>query len=293
MSATPIRRATMSKPISSSPYARALQLPADERRALFRRQLSTIWHSGVAELQKRFQAAHLGGVWLFLGPALLMGVYWFVFDKIDDVEFTDPGSGRVVPFLAPFSIGFVLYLTFGEFINNGAGWFRSKRRMITETDLPLWAVFSILPVRVFLQFVGYIIVAIGICALYGLVSLPNLVVYLCGAMLIFFMFCGVSLFIALIGAFFGDIKEISSVAMRVLFYSSSITFPLTLIPESLRWIPMLNPLTWGVELSRELLLWNGADALIYLTRVGVGAAVIWLLALFMYWRLARVVDQVV
>ena len=267
------------------------EAPRTESKLL--KQLIFVRYAGLQEMQKRFQTSLLGAAWLVLGPALLMCLYWFVFEKIVGIEFRHPATGEGAPFLAAFGVGFLHYLALGEFINSSSSWFKSKRRLILESDLPLWAVYGILVVRIGLQFIGYAIIAIGICLAYGLLTPLTLLAYLPVAFLIFVAFAGVGLVFAFLGVFFGDVKEMTTVIMRILLYTSSITFPLTLIPESFRWAPMLNPLTWAVELTRDFLLWQFHDPARFLLGVLLIAAAAWAIGLFFYWRLARIVEQVV
>jgi lipopolysaccharide transport system permease protein len=258
-----------------------------------RQRLQFAWRAGVEELTARFKNSLFGGAWLALGPALLLIVYWGVFDVVLGIKFANPATGESVPFLAPFAIGFFLYLAFSELVSGGASWFKSRRRLIVETDLPLWSIYAILVARTFVQYLFYIAASIAICAFYGLTTPLGACLFILAAFVMFFVFAGVGLAVGMLGAFFGDVREVMPIAMRVLFYVSSITFPLAAIPASLQWLPRANPLTWAVETSRSLLLWRGDGALDYAIGLCVLGAVVWTLAALLYWRLADVVDQVV
>ena len=68
--------------------------------------------------------------------------------------------------------------------------------------------------------------------------------------------CALSLLLAALGPFVGDISEAMRLLLRVLFYATPITFPLTLIPEPWRGWMWLNPLTSMVELLRNPLVFG-------------------------------------
>lgn len=258
-----------------------------------RKDLGYSLYAGQQELRKRFRTSLLGGFWLILGPAFLVLVYWIVFDLVVGVEFGHPITEAKVPFLAAFSIGFFLYLTLGELISGAAGWLQSKRRLLVESSLPLWAVLGILLVRVAIQFMFYTLVVLAVCAWYQLLSVQTAVLYLLVCVPIFILFGGIAVIFAMLGAFFGDVKEMTQVIMRVLFYSSSITFPISMIPEQFQWIPRINPLTWPVELSRDVLLWDLANFAPLLWVLAQQLAVVWGLAILLYWRLGKQVAAVV
>ena len=274
----------------TSAAAQIAKTPAPSRVA---ERLMFAWRAALDELAGRFRSSLFGGLWLALGPVLLLVVYWAVFDAVLGIEFTNPVTGEKVPFLAAFAVGFFLYLGFSELVSGSASWFKTRRRLIVETDLPLWSIFAILVFRTFVQYLFYIAATTAICAYYGLADVPGALAYIGAALIIFVVFCGVSLAVGLLGAFFGDIREIMPMLMRVLFYVSSITFPLSAIPSSLQWLPNANPQTWAVEISRSLMLWGAGNAFDYAAGLLIAGAIFWAAAILLYWRLAGVVDQVV
>ena len=258
-----------------------------------RKNIRFAWGSGLQELRKRFDDSVLGGLWLVINPALLILVYWAVFDLIVGIKFTDPTTGREVPFLAAFSIGFFLYLTLAELMNGASGWMKAKRRYVLESDLPIWAILGGLVARVFIQYIFYTMVVLGVCIAYQLSTVQGAFLYLLASFVVFLVFVGLAVIFAIIGSYFGDVKELLPVLNRVLFYTSSITFPLTLVPPTLKWIPAMNPLTWPVELMRDLLLWGVRDPLSHIWPALALAAGIWSIAVLLYWRLSDRIAEVV
>lgn len=251
------------------------------------------WSSGIDELRKRFDDSLLGGLWLVISPAMLIVVYWVVFDLVVGISFTDPETQEEVPFLAAFAIGFFLYLTLAELVNGASGLLRAKRRLILESDLPIWSIVGGLFSRVLIQYSFYISVVLVVVAGYGYTNPTGMALYILASLVVFVLFCGVALIFSLVGSFFGDVKEFVPVLMRVLFYTSSITFPLTLVPSYLQWIPMLNPLTWPVELMRDLLLWGVREPLSFVGPILLMGVSLWAIAVLLYWRLSSRIQEVV
>lgn len=276
-------------PPTQAPSKRKL---TERRASALRRNIEFSWTSGLLDLRKRFQDSLIGGSWLILAPLLLASVYWIVFDKIVGIEFRHPTTGETVPFLAAFSVGFFLYLTLSELLINASGWLKGRRRYILESDLPTWPILASLAARVFIQFLGYLAVVIAICLIYGLVTPLGVTLYIAASLVIFIMFVGISIIVAYVGAYFGDIREVLPILMRVLFYSSAITFPLTLVPDELRWIPLLNPLTWPVELMRDLLIWGAQDPVRYILPISSMFCIVWAVAAVLHIRLANRVSEV-
>ena len=249
------------------------------------------WSSGLLELEKRFRLSVFGGTWLFLGPLLLMLVYWVVFDLIVDVTFTNPHTGQPVPFLPIFCVGFFLYMSFSELVSGASGWFQRRRKALQDSSVPPWAIFGTLVARSLVTLGVFQLIALAIALMYGQALPFGIPAYLLSVAVSFVLFTGVALFVAMLGAFFGDVREVIPIVLRVAFYASTISFPISTVPRALAWVPLANPLTWAVELCRAMLFWGGDVTPTFLVGFSAMIVVSWALALFFYWRLADVLAE--
>lgn len=68
--------------------------------------------------------------------------------------------------------------------------------------------------------------------------------------------CGVSLFIASLGVYLRDIQQLISILTQMLFFMTPIFYPISIVPEKLRWILEFNPLSPIVEETRKVLLYG-------------------------------------
>jgi lipopolysaccharide transport system permease protein len=107
------------------------------------------------------------------------------------------------------------------------------------------------------------------------------------------MFAPVSVILALIGPFAGDLTNALPIALRVAFYTAPITFPLSVIPESVRPYLWLNPLTSLVELLRDTLIFGGSPASIPFAIMWALVLVLTAIAVWSYRRAAAAVHDVV
>lgn len=69
---------------------------------------------------------------------------------------------------------------------------------------------------------------------------------------------GVGLFISAITVKYRDFAKMSGLIMQFLMYVSPIIYPLSEVPEKLKWVMMLNPLSFIVESYRVMLLGKGS-----------------------------------
>lgn len=102
---------------------------------------------------------------------------------------------------------------------------------------------------------------------------------------------GISLIIAILNTYFRDIEYLVGVLLNLIFWMTPITYPLSSIPENLRQLFMLNPLTtimfsWRELFLNNVILWDklGIGFLMSLISLYVGKMV--------FQRLERRLDEV-
>jgi len=67
---------------------------------------------------------------------------------------------------------------------------------------------------------------------------------------------GVSYFVAALGVFVRDTQYVMGVILQVLFFATPIFYPISAVPEDLRWILEYNPLTVFIEQARNVFLYG-------------------------------------
>ena len=94
-----------------------------------------------------------------------------------------------------------------------------------------------------------------------------------------------SLIFSTLGPFIGDISEVMKLVLRVLFYASPITYPLSKVPEPYQTLMWLNPLSSIVEIVRPPIIYGtmpSSDILIIFFGLTI------LLLIFAIWLFNRV-----
>jgi lipopolysaccharide transport system permease protein len=78
---------------------------------------------------------------------------------------------------------------------------------------------------------------------------------------------GISWFLASLGVYLRDVAQITGLATTVLLFMSPVFYPLSKLPEKFQAVLLLNPLTFMIEQTREVLVWghlpNWGGLLIY------------------------------
>lgn len=195
---------------------------------------------------------------ILLTPLIMLAVYAVVFSIIFParIELTDNQSGFGVFSLVIFS-GLIPYNLLTETMTRAPGGLDSVKFLVKKTIFPIDSVPLMIVSSALLNSMGQLIVLLLASAIilqsftFSLLLLPF--AYLCVGLLI----TGISFFIASLGAFFKSMTTYITLFLQVLFFGSPIFYTTNSIPQELRWIPELNPLTYIIRIYREALFHPG------------------------------------
>lgn len=238
------------------------------------------------DLKERYAGSVLGIFWAFLQPLLLVLLFWLVFSQILKVRI--PSDTGDVPFIAFLLSGLLPWFAFQDGVMRGTTSILDKRHIIKKVIFPS----NVFPLSAVLS--SFIHHGIGI--------LLFLVVFfiwkgeLSHSQLIFIplLFClqillasGLALFFSSIAVYVRDITQVLGFVFQLIFYTSTILYPLTAVPESLKKIILLNPVTSLAEAYHSLILYDrypdiyGIGYLVVITILAV------LLGIYTFRRLKR------
>ena len=216
------------------------------------------------DVQSRYQGSVLGLLWSVFTPLLMLGVYTFVFSVVFKAKWNLPVENKMTFALVLFC-GLTAYNIFAETISRAPGIIVGNPNYIKRVIFPL----EILPVTVLCAalFNGVVSMAILIVAnflftghLYWTVLyLPVVILPLLLATL------GVGWFLASLGVFVRDVNQLMPVVVTVLLFMSPIFYPVSAIPDSLKPLFHLNPISYVVEDTRQVLLWGNSPNWLWLS----------------------------
>lgn len=213
-----------------------------------KRDLLVLWTRN--NVRARYSQAVLGVIWVVLLPLLQAIIMAFVFSQI--IRVTDDN----VPFVSFYLAALIPW----TFINNGI--VQGSLCIINQIGLINQVYFprEILPlvklgelaVDAFFTFLALVILnlLVGIAPNLNWVFLPLLsLIILAGTL-------GASFFLSVLSVYVRDVPQLGFVAMQLLFYLTPIIYPITFIPEGLRFIIMLNPLVPLIQGFREVIVFD-------------------------------------
>lgn len=210
----------------------------------------TIWMLAKTDLKMRYQGSWLGIIWVFLKPFCLFLILNFVFSHL---------FFKSVPnYSIRLLLGIILWSFFAEASMVGMLSLLAKSHILRKAYLPKWIVVFSSTIHSAMAFgLNLIILFIFLFFYYGIYpGVVQLLLFLVYCILIYGLALQFSLFTSALLVRIRDLNQIWEVLLQVLFYASPIIYPITAIPESVRSILYLNPITLLIEHARIALIDN-------------------------------------
>jgi lipopolysaccharide transport system permease protein len=228
------------------------------------------------EVVGRYKGSTMGLLWSFFNPLLMLAVYTFMFSVVFKARWTG-GSDSKVEFALIMFTGMLMFNLFGEVLNRAPGLILNNANYVKKVIFPL----EILPVVALGSAAFHLLVSLVVWLLFFLVffTLPHWT-----ALQVFLIFIplmlltlGVAWMLASLGVYLRDVGQIISVVTMVLMYLSPVFYPMAAVPESLRDVMQLSPLTYIVEDTRNVMIWGkNLDLLHWTYWTAFSALIAWL-----------------
>lgn len=225
------------------------------------------------DFKNRYLGNHLGIIWAFVNPLVMIGVYWFVFSY--GLRQTSVGDA---PFFLWLFTGLVPWFLISEGVVNASNSIVSQsflvKKIVFEVELlPIVKIGSALLVNCPFWFL-----MLFLCLAYG--YYPNLE----WLQLIYYLFCIFVLSLALglltssIIPFIPDVAQVVAIIMQIMFWATPILWNKTMLTGNFILLYELNPfayITTGVRdslLNQTLILVHYRETLYF-----------WFFVLLLYW----------
>ena len=205
----------------------------------------------------RYKGAVLGILWSLAHPLLMLSVYTFVFGFVFKVRWgTEHIATGEVPFPLIMFCGMAIFNIFAESVNNSAGIITGNPTYVKKVVFPLEILpFSAVLTSLIFSLAWIVLLVFGMILFvqelhWTIVLFPLLVFPL------FLFTCGFAFLVASLGVYLRDIQYIVGIITQILFFMTPIFYPISLVPEQLRWVLEYNPLSCFVEETRKVILFG-------------------------------------
>ena len=215
------------------------------------RSRALVWVLTRREIAARHAGTAAGVIWPYLQPLLTVAAYYLVFDVVFSMRLSDKAPTRAVG--AYLIVGALPWMAFCDAVSRGMNSLIEAGGVLQKNALPP----VLFPVRAVLAsgvIFGPLIalVALAYSPFHHFApALLTLLPLLC-AQLLLSIVLGYAL--AILAAALRDTVQIVGFFLSVGIYLSPVLFPLSLFPESWRWVLWANPMTALVIGYQSLLL---------------------------------------
>ncbi len=209
-----------------------------------------LWALTMVETRRKYAGSVLGMLWYPLYSMLLLASYCFLYLVVFRLRFKEFGSYEYVLFVFA---GLIPYLGFSEAVATSAQSVRQNLGLLRNAVFPI----EFVPMK----FVGASLV--GLCsslALLMIMAAPTRfmgphVLYLPVAILELTTFCvAIGWILSAVTVLLPDVGQIVNIALLLLMFVSPVGYSIDMVPERLRFVVFLNPLTYLIEAFRYALL---------------------------------------
>lgn len=194
------------------------------------------------EIKARYKHASLGFLWVLLNPLLQMLVIGFVFQFFVPVQ-TDNY------FLFLFS-GLLPWNFFSMSITKTTPMFVYERSLIQKAKFPKESIIISIVLSNFFHLIISLVLFLPIALLFGMGNLFNWLVLLPALLWLLLLTSGMSLLFSSLNVKYRDVNFVVQAIMPLWFYATPVVYSLALIPESIKKLFYLNPMTGLIALFR-------------------------------------------
>jgi ABC-type polysaccharide/polyol phosphate export permease len=199
------------------------------------------------QIKVKSRGTYLGVAWTLMNPLLTIITYFVIFQYIFRVAIPN--------FLAFFLVGFLMWVFFSLSATTAATCILGYQSLVKSSAFPL----EVLPLAGVLYHLFHHVIALGIAlplmVAFGGAKLSWHLFWLGGVLAVFVAFTlAIALWLATIGVFFRDTRDILEVALPMLFWATPIFYSTEMAPSFLQSILKANPLSSFIGAMRTVLL---------------------------------------
>lgn len=221
----------------------------------FRNNKHLIKQLTIREVSSRYRGSYLGILWSFIIPLLMLIVYTFVFSVVFKARW-NTGSDNKIEFALIIFTGMLVFNLFSEVIGRSPSLILNNVNYVKKIIFPL----EILPIVVLISAlihmgINLIVLMLGLLIFMGgfhitIITLPLIILP------IILFTTGVSWFLTSLGVYLRDLGHIVGVVITALMYMTPIFYSITSIPEKIRFLFYLNPLSYVVNDMRNIMIFG-------------------------------------
>jgi lipopolysaccharide transport system permease protein len=209
------------------------------------------WALAVRDVKLRYKQTALGVLWVVLQPLVAAGVMALVFGAVAKL----PSDG--IPYFIFAYTGMLGWQAFNSTLTKATACVVGNAQLVSKVYFPrlILPLSTVLSTLVDLA-VGLVVLSI-LMAAYGISPGPSLLALPVMLALLILFAVGLGLFTSALMVTYRDLQYAIPYFLQLLMYASPVAFALSAVPENLRILFLINPLTGLLETMRWSILNSG------------------------------------
>jgi lipopolysaccharide transport system permease protein len=216
-----------------------------------------IYQMANREVIGRYRGSAMGLLWSFLNPVFMLTVYTFFFAVVLKAKWGDgAGSDSKTQFAVILFVGMIVHSLFAEVISRAPTLILGNANYVKKVVFPI-EILSVISVcaALFHSAISLVVLAIAFIIFNGYIHPTVLLLPLVFLPYVIFI-TGVAWMLASLGVYVRDLAQTINVFVTVLMFLSPVFYSISAVPVRLQQLIYLNPLTFIIEQSREVLIWG-------------------------------------
>jgi lipopolysaccharide transport system permease protein len=201
-----------------------------------------------SDFKLRYKSSALGFLWSLLEPLLMLVVLYVVFSNLMRVQ--------VEHYQLFLLLGIILWNFFDRGTSMSIWGIVGKPSLVQKVyfprDILVISTCTTALMMTALEFVVFIIFMVIFRVMPGWTVLYFPILF----MFEFLIILGLSMSLSALNVYFRDVQFIWRLIVQVGFFATPILYPITIFPESVQWIVMLNPMAQIITMARDCTLYG-------------------------------------
>lgn len=210
------------------------------------------------DIAARYRGSFGGLLWAVAQPLLMLAVYTFVFSVVFQARWGEGLTQSRSEFAIVLFAGLLVHALVAETWNVAPALVLANANYVKKVVFPLEVLPVIaLAVALFQCLIGVLVLLAAMLVLQGSVpATAPLIIFTLVPLLLLTL--GGAWVLAALGVYVRDTAQVTQIFTTILLFVSPVFFPISAIPENLRWALRCNPLSFLMGQARDALVWGNA-----------------------------------
>lgn len=223
-------------------------IPLDLREVWRHREI--LYFLSKRDIKVRYKQTVLGGLWAIIQPVFIMIVFSLFFGRLAKI----PSDGAPYPIFV--YAGLLPWTYFTTAVTASGNSLINSVNLITKVYFPRIIVPSAAALVGLLDFFIAISVLVVLMVYYRFLPGSGFLLFPVLVLLTVFCALGVGIWLAALNVRYRDIRYVIPFLMQLWLFVTPVIYPVSMVPESYRWLLALNPMGGVIEAFRAVVLGN-------------------------------------